>query len=50
MEQKREHDLDAQNKRQEDKDYANQTAAITQMRQILEDEAATRKRQMVKEM
>ena len=42
--------MENQNRNQEEKDYANQTLAITQMRQILEDEAALRKRNMVKEM
>ena len=44
MEQKREHDQENQNRNQEEKDYAAQTAACTQMRQILEDEATLRKK------
>ena len=43
MEQKREHDMENQNLKQEEKDYAAQTMAITQMRQILEDDANSRK-------
>jgi len=50
MEQTREHNLDNQNRINEEKDYAMQTMAITQMRQIMEDDAAAKKKNMVKEL
>jgi len=49
-EQTREHNWEADNRAQEDSDYAAQTAAITAMRGMLEDEATRKKNCMLKEM
>ena len=49
-EQTREHNWDADNNAQEASDYAAQTAGITAMRGMLEDEATRKKNNMMKEM
>ena len=49
-EQTREHNWEADNRAQEDSDYAQQTQSITAMRGMLEDEATRKKNCMLKEM
>ena len=49
-EQTREHNWEADNRKQEDSDYAAQTAGITAMRGMLEDEATRKKNSMMKDM